>query len=187
MATQIIPISKKQRRRQEIATPLILFAGISFFIWPLGTYVNMANVPLLLAFILVGILPFFLIILGTIMLAMYLRGSKYAKNLLIIDDEGFIDNAGFGFKGIKIHWEDVSGYRTILKGKRNYLIVELKDDEKYLDQINRPAVRKHLVKMKDHSGGFVGIALGYYETSEEDLMAIFNSKIGGTNDEVEEG
>ncbi|MFT5859672.1 MAG: hypothetical protein ACI865_001776 [Flavobacteriaceae bacterium] len=170
-----IGISNKQKNRIHLGIPSFLITGICLFIW-LPKFMAGVNLSPIVGLIL-GTIPYFLTIVGFLMLVMFLRARIRWNSQLLLTDSGFTDNAGFGFKGIEIAWKDLEGHKIIKKRNGNYMILFIKNEEQYLSLVSKQAVRNHLEKMKSHNGGYLGLALNWYEVSESDILKIFEEKI----------
>ncbi len=170
-------IAKRRKNIIYFGIPAFLILGAYLAFWTPQFYVKlMYNAPVILGLIL-SLLPYIILLFGVMLLLMYFRFQKYWNNQLVISKEGFIDNAGFGFRETLISWKDIKGFKMKKVMRKNYMFIELNNEQKYLDKVSKNSVKNHLKKMKTHNGYLIGLAVDWYEIPSYEIIELFKHKI----------
>ena len=97
----------------------------------------------------------------------YLKMILSTKPVISISEKGICDNASFGM----IEWEDIAGFRKVKIQKHDYVLILLKNPEKYIEKFNFFKQKWLSLNLKQY-GTPVMIHTGNLKIDQEELLNI---------------
>lgn len=162
MKTIEIPLSKKKILLLLLGSLLFVFIGIDF-IRNTATYVSWrASKEAIFIFGILGVFFF-----GTC--AVFLLRKLFSRQVgLILHAEGFIDNSS-GINAGEILWCDVNAVADYNVMNQSFVIIYLKDPEKYISAQNNIIKRKLIILNYKMSGSPIHITANGLKVSYDKL------------------
>lgn len=166
-----IPLSKGKLRIILILSVIFVAIGFWFIIYPPEINNTILDIPTLLWVSGVSSILFF-----GFCVYIVIKKLKDKSPGLIVDETGITDNSS-GIAAGHIPWNDILAIRSIKFATQNFIIIIVRNPEKYIGLQTKPALKKAVQYNHKNFGSPISISEASLKCNFKELEDILNSAL----------